>query len=381
MLKGERTILFLLHLPPPVHGSSMVGQYIEKSPRINREFSANYINLLASKEVSHSGKFSLSKVGGFLITGINLLIELIRRKPDLCYLALTVSGLAFYRDVITVALLKIFGVKRIYHLHNKGVAPRQNHPVYRPLYRFIFKDADVILLSKFLYEDVKHFVPENKIHICPNGIPDSISSSKFEIPNSIPRTRDQVSTGILPVVKILFLSNLIESKGVFVLLEACAMLKSKGITFQLDFIGGEGDISREQFEEKLQQLGLQGIAIYHGKKYGGEKHLAFSEADIFAFPTFYDNECFPLVLLEAMQFGLPVVSTYEGGIRDMVDDGKTGFLVPQKDVVSLAGKLETLIADPVLREQMGDAGHLKYKNEFTLKHFEKKLIEAIQKTL
>ena len=54
------------------------------------------------------------------------------------------------------------------------------------------------------------------------------------------------------------------------------------------------------------------------------------------FPTFYHNECFSLVLLEAMEHGLPCISTTEGGIPGIVDDGKTGFLVPKHDVAVLA---------------------------------------------
>ena len=66
------------------------------------------------------------------------------------------------------------------------------------------------------------------------------------------------------------------------------------------------------------------------------------------FSTFYHNECFPLVLLEAMEHGLPCISTTEGGIPGIVDDGKTGFLVPKHDVAVLADKILLLLNDSVL---------------------------------
>ena len=72
-----------------------------------------------------------------------------------------------------------------------------------------------------------------------------------------------------------------------------------------------------------------------GRKYEKEKEETFAKADIFAFPTYYNNECFPLVLLEAMQHSLPVVSTFEGGIPDIVDEGEAGFLVAQKNAEKL----------------------------------------------
>lgn len=91
------------------------------------------------------------------------------------------------------------------------------------------------------------------------------------------------------------------------------------------------------------------------------------------FPTFYHNECFSLVLLEAMEHGLPCISTTEGGIPGIVDDGKTGFLVPKHDVVVLADKIQLLLNDSVLRSNMGKVGREKFEKEFTLEVFEKRM--------
>lgn len=91
------------------------------------------------------------------------------------------------------------------------------------------------------------------------------------------------------------------------------------------------------------------------------------------FPTFYYNECFPLVLLEAMEHGLPCISTTEGGIPGIVDDGKTGFLVPKHDVAVLADKILLLLNDSVLHSNMGKVGREKFEKEFTLEVFEKRM--------
>jgi len=88
-----------------------------------------------------------------------------------------------------------------------------------------------------------------------------------------------------------------------------------------------------------------------------------------------------LVLLEAMQFSLPVVSTFEGGIPDVVENGVTGFLVPQKDVEALAEKLELLIRNPELRKQMGEAGRKRYQEKFTLEKFENTLKDIIEQII
>jgi glycosyltransferase involved in cell wall biosynthesis len=330
-------------------------------------FECHYINLLASHNVSESGKISLRKLSGFTVTLAKILYLLVTNRPQLCYLALTVTGAAFYKDMLLVVMLKIFGIKRIYHLHNKGVNFFQKNAINRFCYRFVFEDANIILLSKHLYFDIQQFVPKEKIHICPNGIVD-------ERQEAICRWQKAKRA-----VRILFLSNLIESKGVFVLLEACKILKNKNIPFECVFIGGEGNITALRFSKKVNQLDLQEEVFYQGEKYGDEKLQAFLETDIVSFPTYF--ETFGLVILEAMSHSLPIVSTFEGGIPDIVEDGVTGFLVPQKNVLALAEKLELLIKNPVLRQQMGKAGRLKYEQQFTLEIFEKRIVDIIQRTL
>ncbi len=82
-----------------------------------------------------------------------------------------------------------------------------------------------------------------------------------------------------------------------------------------------------------------------------------------------------------MQHSIPIVSTFEGGIPDVVEDGITGFLVPQKDAQILAEKLELLIKDHELRIKMGVAGRSKYEKEFTLQAFESKLQRILEDIL
>ena len=172
--------------------------------------------------------------------------------------------------------------------------------------------------------------------------------------------------------KILFFSNLIEDKGVFLLIEACLKLRDKGYAFQCDLVGGEGDVSEEQLVAFVKQKGLSEHVKYLGKRYGKLKELVFEQADVFVLPT--RNDCFPLTILEAMQHALPVISTLEGGIPDIVDSGSTGFLIPKSDdTLSLVEKLEYLITNPSEREQFGLNGRIKYEQNFTLPIFEQRM--------
>ncbi|MCB0452930.1 MAG: glycosyltransferase family 4 protein [Aequorivita sp.] len=363
----KKKILFILHLPPPVHGSSMVGKYIKESSIINETIRSKYINLGTSRSMDEIGKNSFQKIGLYLKIVFQTLKQLMFFKPDLVYIAFTAKGQAFYKDSLIALLAKIFGKKIVYHLHNRSMAERQDKWLDVAMCKMLFKNTDVILLSKYLYPEIQKYVPENRVHYCPNGVQPlsgQISARKKE--NS-------------QEVQVLFLSNLMKAKGVFVLLEACKILREKRLLFYCTFIGGESDITSEMFQKKVNELGLSRTVHYAGKKYGAEKEQAFSEADIFAFPTL--NETFGLVNLEAMQFSLPIVSTLEGGIPDVIEDGKTGFLVEKGNAEALAEKLEKLIIDAALRLEFGQLGRKRYEEKFTLKAFEDCLITILNKLI
>lgn len=357
--------LFILHLPPPIHGSSMVGQYIKDSLLVNQEFDARYINLGTSKTIDEIGKNPLKKVGSYLTIVVSAFKQLFFFKPDVVYLAITAKGIGFYKDIVIAFLAKLFGVSLVLHFHNKGVSENQDRFLDNLLYKILFKNTKVILLSKYLYYDIKKYVKEEAVFYCPNGIPEINFETHTENRN-------------IEAVQLLFLSNLIEAKGVFVLLEACKQLQIRQLSFHCTFVGGEGDITAQQFDQRVAALGLEETVHYAGRKYDAEKNAAFSKAAIFILPTYYHNECFPLTLLEAMQFALPVVSTFEGGIPDIVEEGVTGFLVPQKNATDLADKLDILINNAALRSQMGAAGRAKYEKEFTLGQFENNIVRILK---
>lgn len=376
---SPKKIFFLLHLPPPVHGSSVVGLSIKESVLINNTFECIYLNILSSNKVAESGNINLSKLYGFFKTWIKLLKMLIINKPDLCYLALTTTGIGFFKDILLIALIRAFKIKRVYHIHNKGVDLYKYKKIYRYGYNFIFKNAEVVLLSQRLYNDLHSFVKETKVHVCPNGLADIVLYPQKKTSENNSFLFGYTVKNYTKKVHILFLSNLIESKGVYILLKACEVLKKNHLNFQCTFAGGEGDISEELLRAKIRELNLDDFVHYVGKKYGKEKEETYKEADIFVLPTCSD--CFPLVLIEAMQYSIPVLSTFEGGIPDIVEDEVTGFLVAQNDVHHLTEKLTVLIQNSRLRQQMGSDGRKKYEKHFTLEKFENNLTKILQRLI
>jgi len=373
-LKISLKILFILHFPPPVHGSAVVGSLIKGSGLINSSFDCRYINLGTSVSVTDIGRNSFSKLIRYFYLIWQTKWQLITFRPDLCYISPTAKGIGFYKDALIIAIVKLFRRKIIFHYHNKGVSTKQERFFDNMFYRMVFRNTDVILLSKHLYSDIMKYVPEHRVNYCANGIPDSEKTQeadyKTQYKPSLPRLVDPSRPA-----ELLFLSHLIRSKGVLVLIEACGFLKEKGIAFHCTIAGGDSELNREEVEALVIDRSLSSDIIVTGPQDGDSKAQLMVSSDIFVHPSFYD--CLPLVLLEAMQNSLPIVSTFEGAIPDVVDDGVTGFLVPQRDAAALAEKLEILIKDPVLRESMGVAGRVKYEREFTLERFEKRMVEIL----
>lgn len=348
----------------------MMGKFIQESSVINTTFNAAYINLSTSTKIDEVGKRGIGKILSTLTLIAKVSKALLTKRYDLCYMTLTAKGNGYYKDFIIVVILKLFRKKIIYHFHNKGVSIARHKKLDNLLYKFTFKETKSILLSSLLYNDISNYVEKKDVFFCANGIP--------ELDTDFTSKTTHNSTD---VCKLLFLSNMVVEKGVLVLLDACRLLKENGILFECHFVGAWADISEKTFNEHVSKNNLSNYIFVHGRKYDQDKLDFYRSSDIFVFPTFYHNECFPLVLLEAMQFCLPVVSTDEGGIAEIINDGVTGFIVPRKDPNKLADKLELLIKNPELRTQMGTAGRKRFENEFTLQRFENRLSSTLKQAI
>lgn len=380
-------ILFIMHMPPPVHGASMVGQYIHDSELINSSFDCHYVNLAVATRLDEIGKGGWNKVKGVLkkLIEVRKVVETV--KPDLVYITPNSAGVPFYKDFITVMMLKMMGRKIVMHFHNKGVATRQNRWLDNWLYRRYFKGVKLILLAEALYEDVKRYVKREDVFVSPNAIPE-ISMAKENMAYKIVSASNVANDNHVP--HILWLTNIMKTKGIMEFLAALKILKDKGVKFQVDFIGGlTKEMSGDEFDTALTMMGLNGCSAYHGPKYGDEKYAFYRDADIFVLPSY--TEALPVSILEAMQFALPVVASNVGGVSAEVEEGVSGFLLGGKqpimlntfrpDVCEIADKLQVLLTDTDLRHKMGSAGREKFECEFTLEVFEKRIVEIINHCL
>lgn len=370
MKTRKKRVLFTMHMPPPVHGAAMVGQWIHDSKIINEEFDTFYINPSVSNNVSDVGRLSLLKFWLFIKLLIRIIRAIIKFKPDLCYYTPTSDGWGIYRDALTISIMRLFRKKIVLHFHNKGVKNFSKRKAADIAYRIIFKDVKVILIAEQLYDDISKYVDKKDVYFLPNGIPPTIDDNQYDEILTTRKTNSHKN-------RLLYLSNMMSEKGIWILLDACKKLKENGKILECHFVGNWGDTNLESFNNEIKKRDLDGIVYVHGPQYGQNKNSFFRDSDIFVFPTYYHGETFGLVLLEAMEYGLPCISTPEGGIPSIIENMKNGVLVEQKNVQQLYDAICLLIDNKDLRISMGENGRKTYIEKFKLDKFESNLFEIL----
>jgi len=163
-------------------------------------------------------------------------------------------------------------------------------------------------------------------------------------------------------VQLVFVGRLAAVKGVPVLLDALHRLKQKKANFTAVLVG-DGD-ERQALEARIRDLGINDLIEITGYQSQGAVADYLSKSDIFVLPSFAEGV--PVVLMEAMATGLPVVTTRIAGIPELVEDGVNGFIVPPGDAETLAGKLAELAENPAARGDMGQKGQKKVRHLYNI---------------
>jgi phosphatidyl-myo-inositol dimannoside synthase len=156
-------------------------------------------------------------------------------------------------------------------------------------------------------------------------------------------------------------------KGMDTLITALPRLLPRFPELQLAAVG-DGD-DRAWLEDLAQETGVERhVHFLSGLSYA-ELAACYAHCEMFALPS--KGEGFGLVYLEAMACGKPVIGGAHGGAPEVIDDGKTGYLVPHGDAAQLATAIETLLANPALEQEMGRRGKQRVENEFRFSVFAK----------
>lgn len=188
------------------------------------------------------------------------------------------------------------------------------------------------------------------------------------------RAQHRISEGSCIVLSV---GRLIERKGIIHLLRAVPLVIRHAPAHFI--IVGEGP-ERPRLERLAAELGVQDLVTFAGAVPAARLPGYYAQCDLFVHPVVTDAsgdvEGLGIVLLEAMARGKPIVASIIGGITDVVADGETGYLVPEQDEASLAGRLVQLLHDPDLRQRMGLAGRLRVEEQFSVPSLADKVLQA-----
>jgi len=167
---------------------------------------------------------------------------------------------------------------------------------------------------------------------------------------------------------LLSVGRCIPKKGFADLIEACRLLRERGIDFRCTIVG-EGPL-RAELQEKVVALGLESVVAMPGPAPQARVQELLSQATLFVLACAVEPEggmdCLPTVIAEAMMWGLPVVSTRLAAVPEMVLDRQTGLLVEPHCPAELAGAIEEMLGNPALAASYGVAGRAHAEREFSV---------------
>jgi glycosyltransferase involved in cell wall biosynthesis len=367
-------ILVLAQLPPPEHDVSAINRQVVSSRILSEVFDLTVIPISMTEDLSKLRKFGAMKVWRSLALYGAVTRQLVSRTPpSIVYFTLSPDGWAFYRDLVLVALIRIAGVRCVFHLHGRGIDESiERAPWRRHLYRFAFARSFAITLGDALRGDIQGLVRQDRVFVVTNGLHDATVVKRH-----LPCARS-VRPASNRVPRILFVGNMLEEQGPLILLEALAIVAQQGIRFEAQFAGAwRRSVSQDRFAECVREFALQEHVAHLGPVHGPDKTRLFAGADLFVLPTYYRHEALPLVVIEAMMHGLPVITTRIGALSEVVSDQMNGELIEPDNVTQLASALQKLLTNPDLRARYGRAARLKYEADLTAQRFEQRLREVL----
>ena len=290
----------------------------------------------------------------FFISSISLAIIYIRHKPDIVHtnqLSISIAaGMA----------CRVVGITSIWHLRESisESVPRMVIIVFRFL-AFIFADC-IICNSVYTATHLKCKLLNKKLKIVYNGInPESstIPVNNFDV-NLLNTLSKHRSIGIF--------SRITPLKGHLYLIDAIKILRERGHRIYLSIVGGfetHNEMYLSLLKERVACLGMEESILFLG--YVKNIYPLLNVTDIVV-STSIEPESFGRTLIEAMSMEKPVVATDIGAHSEIIESGVSGYLIKPRDPDQLADKLEELIIDDELAENMGNCGRVRYERHFTL---------------
>lgn len=341
-------------VPPPYGGVGAIFKAILES-ELGRHFRLTVVDTSKKdrREIVSDPSVSLRDGYHFLRTTIELAWKLARDRPALAFLT-PVADHSLLREALFVRLARLAGAGVVcqFHARYAGELFVTGAPWARRLLGPLLAPADrILLLSPGLRRYFGADFPAEKTGVLANFVDTTVYAA---LP--VPRPARGACT-------IFFLGRLSAPKGLFDLLAAVepVVARAPGTRFVFGGVAEFASVERE-IEAFVAARHIGPHVEFLGTVTGAAKLAAFAAADIFCLPSHLENQ--PVVVIEALAAGLPVVATRVGVVDEMVADGEEGFLIAPEDRAGLVAALLRLVADPALRSAMGARGRARAGREF-----------------
>lgn len=267
---------------------------------------------------------------------------LLKNSNMIVHLNTSLNTNAIIRDSLFLLISILLKNKVVVFIHGwEESFARSLFGFRRFFFKLFFDRADVLIV---LAEQFKHALQNlglnTKFVVETTCYPPDLQRST---PFSIPMFWESCSGP-----NVLFLSRIVKEKGIFELFEACLLLRAEFPSLSL-YVAGDGPdlLDFRNYVEARDG----GFVVFCGSVSGKIKNNFFDTAHLFCLPTYY-GEGLPVTILEALFFGLPVITTKVGGIAGILSDGVHGFFVKPGDVNDLAEKIRTVLCDRNLFERI-----------------------------
>lgn len=304
----------------------------------------------------------LNKILFFLFAYFRIIHCIKKWKPNVVHIHMSYKG-SFSRKFIIHKLCKKYDIPDIIHLHGSEFEKwylSKNERKQMQIKKMLREAASFIVLGNSWNNIVKRIEPKTKTIIISNTI---------NIPKETARWEDKP-------FQILFLGVLIQRKGISDLLHAIQIIEETGNggDFRL-VIAGVGR-EEENLRKLCNQLNLNEVVTFVGWTDGQKKIDLLYNSQLLVLPSY--NEGLPVAILEAISYGLPVISTNVGDISTAVVDGKNGYLILPGDIETLAIKIQKIFQSREKYERMSAYSRKLAKNKFSDVTYFKTLIMCYQ---
>ncbi|MEY4539530.1 MAG: hypothetical protein RLZZ306_1287 [Bacteroidota bacterium] len=373
----KRKILLIGVFPPPINGQALAFQALSDEMKVE--------TLIIFGKRNNSIFVIIDKIINYFGILLRLIFKLFFSKY-VVYHTISQSKAGFFRDFLIVFISKILGSKVIVHIHGgnyDGFYKAQKPFVQKQILKMLTMTNSIIVLSKSLTK-MFDFAPklQLKIKVIQNGLPWEIENNQLSL-KTLPANSNSPT-------KIIFLSNLIESKGYFAVLEATSILVNEyGYNIKTDFCGefihyedaqkfANLSEAKKYFHEFIHKNNLTNHVEYHGIIDLEKKKKLLQNAHFFVLPTNYINEGQPISIIEAMAYCCVVLSTDFRGISDMITIYESGIYVKFNNPKEIAFEIHNLLQYPTEYQRISRNSYQHYLNNFTKELHLKTLINEIE---